>query len=141
MPAPRIRFAEPDDLEFVSQDGYIPQETVRRKIVCQEVIIAESEKRPLGYVRIEYLWSIVPYIALITVLPEYRRQGVGKALLAFIENHARLQGQDWLYSSSQVDEPQPQAWHRHMGFVECGILAGINDGIGEVFFRKALTEL
>jgi len=36
-----------------------------------------------------------------------------------------------------VDEPEPQAWHRHMGFVECGIINGINEnGIGEVFFRK-----
>ena len=44
-----------------------------------------------------------------------------------------------LYSSSQVDEPPPQAWHRHMGFQECGIIAGINEGgVGEVFFRKAL---
>lgn len=44
-----------------------------------------------------------------------------------------------LYSSSQVDEGEPQAWHRHMGFVECGILAGVNEGgVGEVFYQKAL---
>jgi N-acetylglutamate synthase-like GNAT family acetyltransferase len=140
MSVPQIRFATPDDLDFVSQDTYISQETVRRKISSQEVIVAESDGRLVGYVRLEYLWSIVPYIALIKVLPEYRRQGVGKALLVFVENHARSQGHDWLYSSSQVDEAPPQEWHRYMGFVECGIIAGINDGVGEVFFRKALKE-
>jgi hypothetical protein len=37
-------------------------------------------------------------------------------------------------------EPEPQAWHRHIGFTECGALVGINDGgIGEIFFRKVLT--
>ena len=44
-----------------------------------------------------------------------------------------------LYSSSQADEPEAQAWHRRMGFEECGIVSGINEGgIGEVFFRRPL---
>jgi hypothetical protein len=38
-----------------------------------------------------------------------------------------------------MDESAPQAWHRWMGFEECGFLAGMNEGgVGEVFFRKAL---
>ena len=69
---------------------------------------------------------------------KYRRQGVGKALLRFIETFLREAGHEALYSSSQADEPEPQAWHRHVGFEECGFIAGINDGIGEVFFRKSL---
>jgi len=45
-----------------------------------------------------------------------------------------------LFSSSQANEPEPQAWHRHVGFEECGFIAGINEGgVGEVFFRKVLT--
>lgn len=44
-----------------------------------------------------------------------------------------------LLSSSQADEFEPQTWHRHMGFVECGRLEGINEGgVDEVFFRKQL---
>jgi hypothetical protein len=51
----------------------------------------------------------------------------------------RSAGHSAFLSSSQVDEPNPQAWHRHMGFVECGILAGLNEGgVGELFFRKEL---
>ena len=142
-----IRFARVDDLDFAYQDGYIPPEVLNRKIEAQtalnsdrieDVVIAEWNGRRVGYVRLEYLWSIVPYIALIQVLPEYRRQGVGKALLRFIEIFLHDAGHDALYSSSQADEPEPQAWHRHVGFEECGFIAGINDGIGEVFFRKSL---
>ncbi len=132
------RFARLNDLEFVHQDGYIPVEVVERKIESQEVVVAEWNSKRVGYVRLEYLWSIVPYIALIRVLPEYRRRGVGKALLRFIKMFLRNTGHDTLYSSSQADEPDPQAWHRHVGFEECGFIAGINDGIGEVFFRKCL---
>ena len=104
----------------------------------EDIVIAEWNGKQVGYVRLEYLWSIVPYISLIRVLPEYRRQGVGKALLRFIETFLRGAGHDALYSSSQADEPEPQAWHRHVGFEECGFIAGINDGIGEVFFYKRL---
>jgi hypothetical protein len=51
----------------------------------------------------------------------------------------RGQGCPALYSSSQADEPEAQAWHRRVGFEECGLIAGINrGGVGEVFFRKQL---
>ena len=142
-----IRFARLDDLEFAYQDGYIPAEALKRKIETQtalnpdhieEIVIAEWNGKRVGYVRLEYLWSIVPYIALIQVLPEYRRRGVGKALIRFIATFLREAGHEALYSSSQADEPEPQAWHRYMGFEECGFIAGINNGVGEVFFYKNL---
>lgn len=142
-----IRFARLDDLDFAYQDGYISAEVLKRKIEAQtalnpdrveEIVIAEWNGKRVGYVRLEYLWSIVPYIALIQVLPEYRRQGVGQALLRFIETFLREAGHEALYSSSQADEPEPQAWHRHVGFEECGFIAGINEGTGEVFFYKNL---
>lgn len=142
-----IRFARHDDLDFAYQDGYISAAVLKQKIKAQtalnpdrieDVIIAEWTGKRVGYVRLEYLWSLVPYIALIRVLPEYRRQGIGKALLRFIETFLRDAGHEALYSSSQADEPEPQAWHRYMGFEECGFIAGINNGVGEVFFRNCL---
>ena len=142
-----IRFARLDDLDFAYQDGYIPAEVLKRKIEGQlalnpdcieDVVIAEWSGKRVGYVRLEYLWSIMPYISLIQVLPEYRRRGVGKALLRFIETFLREAGHEVLYSSSQADEPGPQTWHRYMGFEECGFITGINEGVGEVFFHKNL---
>lgn len=142
-----IRFARQDDLDFAYQDRYISTEVLKRKVDAQlalnpdrieDILIAERHSKRVGYVRLEYLWSIVPYISLIQVLPEYRRQGVGKALLGVLETFLRDAGHEALYSSSQADEPEPQTWHRHVGFEECGFIAGINDGVGEVFFRKNL---
>ena len=134
-----VRFATHADLDFVGQDHYIPTEAVKRKIEQQEVIVAERHGTPVGYARLEYLWSTVPYITLIWVLPEHRRQGAGKAMLRYLEDYLRDKGHEQLFSSSQVNESPPQAWHRHVGFEECGIIGGINDGgIGEVFFCKRL---
>jgi GNAT superfamily N-acetyltransferase len=135
-----VRFATPDDLDWLAAQEYIPAAIIARKIAVSEMVIAELTGERVGFLRLEYLWSMVPYIALIRVSEAYRQQGIGRALLAFLESVLREQGHTSLLSSSQVDEPPPQAWHRHMGFEECGILSGINTGgVGEVFFRKALT--
>jgi N-acetylglutamate synthase-like GNAT family acetyltransferase len=139
MVAITARLARPADLGFVRQDGYIPEDVLRQKIDRREVFVAECDGALVGYARIEYLWSLVPYLSLISVLPSYRRRGAGRSMLRAIQSHLCSKGLDTLYSSSQADEPEPQAWHRHVGFAECGFIAGLNDGgVGEVFFRMRL---
>ena len=141
MTAPEtvVRTATEGDLGFVSQDGHLPDSVVKRKVSDADVLLALRDGEPVGYLRLEWLWSRLPYIEMIWVLEPYRRAGVGRALLAHTEAEVTSRGHDSLYSSSQADEPEPQAWHRRVGFAECGWLAGLNEGgVGEVFFRKAL---
>lgn len=139
---PQIRFANADDLEWCTQiDGHIDKEIIRRKIGWNEIIVAEVEGKRIGYLRFEYLWSKIPYIALILVEKTYRRQGVGRVTLEFLEAFLGKSGHKVLLSSSQANEPEPQAWHRAMGFKDCGFIVGINDGgIREIFFRKYITR-
>jgi GNAT superfamily N-acetyltransferase len=134
-----VRFATPADIDFVSQDCYLPLAAVRRKIDAQEVLIAIADRVPLGYARFEFIWSRVPYLTLIRVVPERRRGGVGKALLQFLESHLQRSGHAALWSSSTDAETEPQEWHLRMGFAPAGRLEGLNaDGLAEVFFRKPL---
>jgi GNAT superfamily N-acetyltransferase len=134
-----VRFAAPADLDFLRRRSHVPPAILERKVEWREIVIAERGGDSVGALHLEYLWSLAPYIALIYVLPECQRRGVGRALLRFVETFLIEQGHGTLYSSSQADEPGPQAWHRHVGFEECGIIAGINRGVGEVFFRKRLS--
>ena len=132
-----VRFAGPELLEWcVVSDSHVTEQVIRHKIVNDEIIIAELDGNPIGYLRIEYLWSNIPYIGVVFVLEDYRNEGVGQKILAFLEDYLRSRGHDVLFSSSQANEPAPQAWHRSVGFVESGINEG---GIGEIFFRKSLT--
>lgn len=137
----RVRFAGAEDLErCAAEDSGVPQDVIRRKLSQGEIVVAETDGQIVGYLRLEYLWSRVPYIGLIRVREEHRRQGTGRVLLGFLETYLRERGCHVLLSSSQVDEPTAQAWHQAMGFRECGILAGINEGgVGEVFFQKSLA--
>ena len=134
-----VRFAKPEDVSFITKDGCTDEKTNLWKISSLEVILLLVEDEPAGCLKLEFLWSNVPYIGLIWIDEPYRKCGYSKKLLAFAEDHLRQLGYDTLYSSSQVNEPEPQAWHRHMGFVECGVINGINPGgIGEIFFRKTV---
>ena len=129
-----------DDLDVVSQDGHLLDSVVKRKVSDADVFLALRDGEPVGYLRLEWLWSKLPYIEMIWVLGPYRRAGVGRALLAHVEAEVASRGHIALYSSSQADESEPQAWHRRMGFEDCGLLAGLNEGgVGEVFFRKLLA--
>ena len=104
-----------------------------------EVFLLTIDTQPAGLINLEFLWSVIPYIALIWIDDNHRKKGYSRVLLSFVEDHLRAKGHKTLYSSSQADEAEPQAWHRHMGFEECGVLNGVNeDGIGEIFFKKAL---
>ncbi len=138
-----VRFASQTDLDgcIALDHSTMSAEIIRRKIAQREIIVAEKAGQLVGYLRLEYLWSTVPYIALIWVVEDQRHQGISRAILHYLENVLREQGHTALYSSSQANELEPQAWHRHVSFEECGFIVGINEGgIGEIFFRKALRR-
>ncbi|MFC5467521.1 GNAT family N-acetyltransferase [Cohnella suwonensis] len=137
----KVRFADLKDIAAIADmDGGLSTAQLIWKLQHKEIIIAISkpEGRAIGFIRLEYLWSKQPYISLIRVIPDEQRKGVGKKLLAFAESFLAGRGLTKLYSSSQEDEAEPQQWHRHVGFTECGIINGINDGVGEVMFVKSL---
>ena len=143
MTEPSVRFASPVDLEacVALEQPQVPVDVIEGKIERREILLAERAGALAGYLRLEYLWSMVPFLGLIWVVEGQRRQGVGKALLAYVGDFLRGRGHGALYSSSQADEPEPQAWHRHVGFEECGFIGRINEGgIGEIVFRKRLDH-
>lgn len=134
-----IRTAGPDDLDAINQQHCLPRGEILRKIENDEILLLIVDGVPAGQLRITFLWSQVPIIELIYIDRNFRKRGYSHAILGTLESHLRRRGCEVLYSSSQVDEPEPQAWHRHMGFEVCGMIDGLNEGgIGEMFFRKAL---
>lgn len=136
-----VRAAKPDDVPFVREvcRSYLPGTILLELIARDDVLVADRGDQPIGYVALDRLGGVFPYLAAIHVLPSQRHHGVGRALLAEVEARCRARGHAVLYSSSSADEAAPQAWHRRVGFAECGFVAGLNpNGVGEVLFRKAL---
>jgi GNAT superfamily N-acetyltransferase len=134
-----VRIAAPGDLDFLNQKSGLPRERLQQKIQRDEILILSVDDEPVGHLWFAFLWSEIPFIDLIYIKEDYQKRGLSRVLLGYLETYLQAHGFDVLYSSSQMDEPEPQAWHRHLGFKECGMIASLNDGgIGEVFFRKAI---
>lgn len=141
----KVSFANKDhEAWLVENDSntYIPPQRVTDKIDRQEYIVASLSIGPVGYLRLSYFWSFIPFIDIIAVKEPYRYKGVGRALLTFLENHARKQDQKFILSSSQADEAEPQAWHRHVGFIDAGALLNLEplQKVTEVLFVKRLDS-
>lgn len=132
-----LKFAEGQEIEAcLGFDPEVSFEQMKSKIENHEILIAVKETQVIAYLKLQYLWESKPFISLIKVAPPYRGQGIGRNLLAYLTYFLEMNGFNALYSSSQVNECSPQEWHRKMGFVEAGIINGINDGgHGELFFK------
>ena len=134
-----VRLAVTGDLDFIKQKSGLPRERLLQKIQRDEILILSVNDETVGHLWFAFLWSEIPFIDLIYIKQDYQKRGLSRVLLGFLEAYLQKSGYDVLYSSSQMDEPEPQAWHRHVGFKECGVITGLNDGgIGEVFFRKVI---
>jgi predicted GNAT superfamily acetyltransferase len=133
-----VRLAGLDDLKAISHP-YLKPDKVAQKIGRGEIFLLLEKEQQIGSLWANFFWDSIPFIDLIIIDAAHRGRGLSRVLLEFFEDHLRQQGYTVLYSSSQLDEPQAQTWHRHIGFEECGFLNGLNQGgIGEVFFRKDL---
>ena len=137
---PLVRLAQPSDIpRLQALDPWPKEPTWRQKINNAEVIVLEVDARVVGLARYAVLWTTVPFLGLIEIDEAYRKRGGSRLLLEFLKRHLRDQGFIALLSSSQTDEPKPQAWHRHMGFKSNGIIENIaDDDVGEIVYRLML---
>ncbi len=135
-----VRLAQETDISALQRLDRWPKEHIwQQKIAAGEVIVLERESRIIGLVHYAVLWTTVPFMGLIEIEKEHRGEGYSRVMLSFLKNHLREQGYVALLSSSQTDEPEPQRWHLHMGFLSGGIIEDVaDDGVGELVYRLML---
>jgi GNAT superfamily N-acetyltransferase len=137
---PTVERAQPADAErLTTLDAHIEPAWVRRCIATGEYFVAREAGEIVGFLRYAWFWRAMPYMELIHVREERRRDGVGSRLVAAWATAMRAEGAELLITSSMSDELEPQAWHRRNGFVESGELTfGHLQPTPEVFFVKRL---
>ena len=82
------------------------------------VLLAEDESEPVGYAFGELDPQGYAHVNIVYVVPERRRQGVAKTLLAAFGKRAREQGIEHLtLDVATRNEPGREAWRR-LGFTE-----------------------
>ncbi len=112
----KIRFADINDLEScVELDLHKNIDTIKNKISMKEVIVAEVNNEVIGCLKIEYIWTHLPFISYIVIRKDFRSSGIGKSMLTFLEEYLKEKGQSTILSSTMTDAVNPQKWHLKMG--------------------------
>lgn len=135
-----IRLALNSDIEKLQKlDKWPSFNKWQQMIYCEEAIVLEIDGELVGLLRYSILWTTVPFIGLIYIKPEFQKQGYSRQMLDFLKDYLKKQGYVALLSSSQTNEPVPQAWHVRMGFSTNGIIENIDDdNVGEIVYRMLL---
>jgi GNAT superfamily N-acetyltransferase len=110
----------PEAAQRLALDGTL-RNALQRDDVC--AFIAFSDNRPAGYVvladstRSLLVDSPCLSIDMLFVHPDFRRQGVGRALLAAVTRYADRQGCDHLASAVPATDRDANRFFARLGFV------------------------
>jgi GNAT superfamily N-acetyltransferase len=133
-----LRTATTDDLAAIlavdREHGVAPRaEWLRRRIDRGECMLATVDGELAGFLVDDDAFFDRTFIRLVVVSQKHRRQGVANALVADAESRART---PTVFSSSNRSNTAMHALLRKRGWVESGIIEGLDELDPEVVFRK-----
>ena len=103
------------------------------------VVVARRGSDLLGFAIMAY-GDDKAHVLLLATQPRCRRQGVGSALLAWLEATARVAGITSVHLEARLDNAGARAFYRHHGFEEVGRRVGYYQGVEDaVRLAKTLS--
>ena len=136
-----IRYATKADVGFLIKNRrHITEDLLIAKITRNEVYVAEKNYRIIGWARYNLFWDNLPFLTMIHVLDDYRRQGYGTRLIDFWIKDMADKGFSIVLTSTQADE-NAQFFYRKIGFQDTGSLLIPNQGSIEIFLLKKIKNV
>jgi len=89
-----------------------------------EVLVAEGEGQVVGFVALSFVRTLTgmkAWVDDIAVAPDYRRQGIGAALVEAAVRLARQRGCRYLWIDTAKSNPPARAFFDELGFKEGGV--------------------
>ena len=104
-------------------------------------VVVASQGGPLVAFGIMYYRDTVAHLNLLAVRPDARRQGIGGAVLTWLENVASVAGISSVRLEARQDNVAARAFYRKHGYCErasvLGMYLGMEDGVR---LEKVLTR-
>ena len=134
-----IRYAGLQDLPVLqAHDHHISEGELRNILPAKRVLVLEQGDTFLGWLRYGLFWDSIPFLNMLYLLDDYRRQGYGAELVSFWESEMAKAGYRQVLTSTQSDE-QAQFFYRAIGYTECGALLLPKEPL-EMIFIKNLAQ-
>ena len=117
---PVIRRATLSDLPFLAaHDVHLPEGESENVLRAGRILLFEVDGGPVGWLRWGMFWDNTPFMNLLYLLEDYRRQGLGRALVRHWEQQMRTAGHALVMTSTQANE-DAQGFYRHLGYTDVG---------------------
>jgi GNAT superfamily N-acetyltransferase len=113
------------------------REEIAHALTAHTCYVAQEKGMPVGYAIFDCSFFGYPFIRLLMVHPEHRRQGIGVTLIRAIES---LCPTNKLFTSTNQSNVIMQQLCEKLGFVRSGIIENLDDGDPEIIYFKRLSE-
>ena len=130
-----IRAASAEDYTFLLEnDRHIRPGELRLSLEQGRVLLIRRGAERIGWLRWNLFWDNTPFMNLLYILEEHRKEGFGGQLMACWEQQMGAAGHKLVMTSTRSDE-QAQHFYRKAGYVDCGSLLRPGEPL-EILFRK-----
>lgn len=132
--APRIALLSRDHIEQGLRWRWTPPRVLRMvQDADSNVVVARSAGAFAGFGIMRYKENEEAHLLLLAVAPEWRRKGVGSALVSWLETTALTAGLGVVYLEARTRNVGARAFYRALDYVETrqvpGLYADGEDGV------------
>ncbi len=98
------------------------------------------DDKPVGIISVRYPWLVGPYLGFLGLIPSSQGKGLGKALMAWLEENAKAHSARNIFICVSDFNNEAYEFYKTCGFSKVANLDGlIVDGHGEFLLRKQLS--
>lgn len=116
-----------------------PKSFFEESLQYQRVLLAVDHGLPLAYLVYEIIWGNTAFLSLLKVSPDYQRIGIGKKMVALLEERLVSLKFGSYVTSSETTNPNTKRFFPDLGFAFIGELQMAHGG--EMFYLKKLPAV
>jgi diamine N-acetyltransferase len=134
-----VKFAASEPWLTLGVSALVLKNYLLREDVSLYRYTVHIDDRLAGLICLRYPWLRGPYIELLGLMEDYRRQGIGTQLLNWAEAEARYETNNLWLATSSFNHQAIQFYERH-GFQQIGRIEGlVHPDYDELLMRKWLA--
>ena len=116
----KIRYVSENDKPYwFALDKHLSEKEFELKVRDKRGYVISGNGKPIGVMRYNLFWDVMPFLTLVYLEEQYRRKGFGKQAMLYWENEMRDLGFKMVMTSTQVDE-EAQRFYRKLGYMDRG---------------------
>ena len=118
----KIEYATNQDIIFwKTLDRHLPEPELLLKIIEKRCYLIKDAGQPIGVLRYNLFWDLIPFLTLIYLGGSFRNKGYGTQAMIQWENEMRSLGHALVMTSTMVEETS-QHFYRKLGYKDSGCL-------------------